>query len=121
MSNADIVKGMYDSFARGDIQSVLETLDPNVEWTDAEGFPTGGTYMGPQAVLENVIMPLGATWDGFQIHIDKLVDGGNDVVMLGTYTGTCKATGKSMRASAAHAWTLSRTVKPSSLCSMWTP
>jgi ketosteroid isomerase-like protein len=57
-------------------------------------------------VLENVFMKLGADWEPFHVHVDKVVDGGDDVVVLGSYSGTYKATGKSMKASVAHAWTL---------------
>ena len=56
MNNIDVVKGLYQAFAKGDIQSVLAALNPNVEWTEAEGFPSGGTYRGPEAVLKNVFI-----------------------------------------------------------------
>jgi uncharacterized protein len=36
-SNVEIVRGMYEGFARGDVDAVLGALDPNIEWTEAEG------------------------------------------------------------------------------------
>ena len=36
--NVDIIRGMYDAFARGDIPAVLEVLDPDIEWREAENF-----------------------------------------------------------------------------------
>jgi len=45
MTNAvDSVKSVYAGFASGDIGAVLEALDPAIEWTEAEGFPYGGTF-----------------------------------------------------------------------------
>ena len=104
MSNLDSVRGAYDAFARGDIPTVLGFLSPDVEWTEAEGFPYGGTYIGPQAVLEGVFMRLGTEWDGFAAVPDEFIDGGDTVVALGKYSGTYKATGKSFQANFAHVW-----------------
>lgn len=104
--NGKIVQGLYDAFARGDVEAVLGTLAEDCKWTEAAGFPYAGTYTGPQAVLENVFMPLGADWDGFKVAPDAVVDGGDDVVATGTYSGTYKATGKPFEARFAHHWTL---------------
>ncbi len=106
MSSGDVIRGLYEAFGRGDVPAVLGTLDENVEWTEAEGFPYGGTYHGPNAVLENVFMKLGSEWEGFSAVPHKIIDGGDDVVALGTYTGKYLATGKSISVPYAHAWTL---------------
>ena len=104
MSNLTSVRAVYDAFARGDIPAVLNSLSPDVEWTEAEGFPYGGTYVGPQAVLEGVFMRLGTEWEGFTAVPDEFIDGGETIVALGEYGGTYKATGKSFRANFAHVW-----------------
>lgn len=106
MSNLDLVRGVYDAFARGDIPAVLGSLSPDISWTEAEGFPYGGTYVGPEAVLEGVFMRLGTEWDGFSAVPDEFIDGGDAVVVLGRYGGTYKATGKVLRANFAHVWKL---------------
>jgi uncharacterized protein len=104
LSNLNAVRGVYDAFAKGDIPTVLGRLDPDIAWTEAEGFPYGGTYVGPQAVLEGVFMRLGTEWDGFAAVPDEFIDGGDTVVVLGKYSGTYKATGKSFQANFAHVW-----------------
>jgi ketosteroid isomerase-like protein len=104
MSNLDSVRGVYDAFAKGDIPSVLNFLSPAIEWTEAEGFPYGGTYTGPEAVLSGVFVRLGTEWDGYSAVPDEFVDGGDTVVAPGKYGGTYKATGKSFRAHFAHVW-----------------
>ena len=63
-------------------------------------------YVGPTAVLENVIMRIGPNWDNFSIRVDELIDAGKKVIMLGYYSGTHKATGKHLLAQVAHIWTL---------------
>ena len=77
MSNLDKIKAVYDAFAKGDIPSVLATLSADVEWTEAEGFPYGGTYRGPKAVLEGVFMRLGSEWIGYAAVPHEFVDGGD--------------------------------------------
>ena len=104
--NLDGVKGAYDAFAKGDVPGVLGFLSADIEWTEAEGFPYGGTYKGPNAVLEGVFMRLGTEWDGFAAVPEEFIDAGDTVVALGKYSGKYKATGKSFQANFAHVWTL---------------
>lgn len=104
MSNLNVIQGAYNAFAKGDIPGVLGVLSSDVSWTEAEGFPYGGTYIGPNAVLEGVFMRIGTEWDGFAVAPDELIDGGDTVVALGKYSGTYKATGKSFQANFAHVW-----------------
>ena len=104
MSHRGIIEQLYAAFARGDIPSVLGALNPQTRWTEAEGFPYGGTYIGPQAVLDNVFMRLGGEWDSFSAQMAELVADGDTVVALGTYSGTFKATGKSFQAPFVHVW-----------------
>ena len=104
MNNLSSIKAVYKAFATGDIPTVLGTLSSDIAWTEAEGFPYGGTYHGPKAVLEGVFMRLGSEWDGFAAIPDEFIDGGETVVVLGKYSGKYKATGKSMHVNFAHVW-----------------
>ncbi len=38
LENVSIVRGMYDAFASGDIPFIVGSLDPKVEWLEAENF-----------------------------------------------------------------------------------
>lgn len=107
MSNLNAVQKVYDAFAKGDIPTVLGSLSADIAWTEAEGFPYGGTYHGPKAILEGVFMRLGSEWEGFAAVPDEFVDGGDTVVALGKYSGTYKRTGKSFQANFAHVWKMS--------------
>ena len=104
MSNLDTIKAVYQAFAKGDIPTVLGLLSPNIDWTEADGFPYGGTYHGPNAVLTGVFMRLGTEWEGFAAVPDEFVDGGDAIVATGKYSGKYKATGKSFEANFAHVW-----------------
>lgn len=107
MNNIEVIENLYTSFGKGDVPSVLGSLDERVEWTEAEGFPYGGTYVGPDAVLQNVFMKLGTEWEGFSAIPNQIVDGGDTIVALGNYSGKYNSTGKSMNVPFAHIYTLS--------------
>ncbi len=101
----DTVRRFYDALARSDVPAILSLLDPQVECTEAERFPYyGGTWHGPQAILENLLVPLSRDWDGFSARAHEFIADGDRVVSLGTYSGTFKKTGRSFSAAFAHVW-----------------
>ena len=104
MGNVELVKSLYQAFATGDVPTVVAAFAEDIEWTDAEGFPTGGTYHGANAIVEGVFMPLVTEWDGFAVRPVEFLDAGDVVVALGNYSGTFKQTGKSMTVPFAHVW-----------------
>ena len=102
--NTELVRGAYAAFARGDIPAVLGLLALDASWTEAEGGPYGGTFIGPQGVLDNVFMKIGGEWDGYAAIPEEFVANDHTVVALGTYSGTYKATGKRFTAPFVHVW-----------------
>jgi ketosteroid isomerase-like protein len=101
----ELVRAFYFAIAQGDVPGVLGLLHPQLEWTEAEGFPYySGTWTQPQEVVEKLLAPLLRDWDNFSAVADDFIVEGDRVVSLGTYAGVSKATGKSMRAPFAHVW-----------------
>ncbi len=106
-SSKEVVQQAYDAFANGDIPAVLGMMDDKIEWNEAEGFPLyDGTYVGPQAVLENVFMRLGEIGDDFSVIPSQLVADGDTVVGLCSYNWTRPSTGDRVSVEAAHVWTV---------------
>ena len=105
-ANVKVVEGLYDAFSRGDIGWVLGALSPDIAWNEAENHPydDGNPYVGPDAVAAGVFARLGRDWDGFAVTMDEILDAGDAVVALGRYQGTCKATGKPIKAQVVHVW-----------------
>jgi uncharacterized protein len=104
--NLVIVRDHYAASARGDLQAMMADVSPQVRWTEMQGFPCAGTWIGPQAVIDNVFAVLGAQWDGYRFELERLVDAGETIVGIGSYRGTFRATGKPMQARVAHVWQL---------------
>jgi len=102
--HSETIASLYAAFGRGDVPTVLAAFAPNISWTEAEGFPYGGTYVGPEAVLQGVFAKLGSEWNGYAAVPHEYVASGDTVVALGEYSGTYKATGKSFKAPFVHVW-----------------
>jgi uncharacterized protein len=107
MSHLDFVKGVYAAFGDGDVPRVLGAMHPQIQWTETAGYAFGGTYRGPQAILENVFAKIPVAFESFSIDVERLIDAGNVVVMQGHYVAKGKATGKSVRAEVAHVFEIS--------------
>jgi uncharacterized protein len=103
----DTVRAFYDKLGQGDVPGVLALLHNDLEWTEAEGFPYySGTWRSPQEVLDKLFVPLMRDWEGFSAKANDFIAEGDRVVALGIYSGTSKATAKSMAAPFAHVWTV---------------
>lgn len=101
----DLVRAFYAAVAQGDVPGVVALLHPDLEWTEAEGFPYySGTRRQPSDVVEKLLVPLMRDWDDFSAIADDFIVEGDRVVSIGAYAGVSKATGKAMRAAFAHVW-----------------
>lgn len=105
-TNKAIVESVYANFATGNVPAVLGAMDDKIEWTEADGFPLHGTYVGPQAVLEKVFMRLGEIGDDFAAVPSQFVADGDTVVALGTYSWKHKVSGEPAEVMMAHVWTV---------------
>lgn len=105
-TNFEIIKAHYAGSDSKDLAAMLAPLTAETRWTEMAGFPCAGTYIGPEAVVEHVFMALGAAWDGYTLKLERLIDGGDSIVGVGTYSGIYRATGKAMTARVTHVWDL---------------
>lgn len=110
MSQANVatINSLYESFSRGDLQSVRDKMSPDIEWYEAESFPYEdcNPYLGPDAILDGVYARLTGEWDDFSEEVRSVLDAGDSVVTIGYYSGTYKPTGKAVWAQFVHVWTL---------------
>lgn len=83
-----IVQRFYAALARGDVAGVIALLAPDIEWTEAEGFPYySGTWRSPQAVLDNLFARIGQDWDAFSAITHSYLTENDQVVAFGDYGG----------------------------------
>ena len=98
-SNLDLIRSTYEGPSEENGKHLLAALAPDAEWIEAAGFPYAGTYVGPEAIIANVFQRLATEWIDYRAEVASYVEEGDQVVAFGFYSGTYKATGRSMRAS----------------------
>jgi ketosteroid isomerase-like protein len=101
-SAAAVVEGLYRAFAQKNLDGVIGVLDPKIRWREADGYPYAGLYHGPAAVKAGVFDRIIGEWSSYTTVPAEIIEQGETVVGLGTYTGTFKATGKTFTCPFAH-------------------
>jgi ketosteroid isomerase-like protein len=101
----EAVRRSYEAFNRDDLEGALAMMDDGIEWHQAEGLPHGGVYHGLDAVRAAVFDPLDESWwDDFRADPEEVFGAGQDVVVIGRYTGVAKRTGLPLDIPFAHVW-----------------
>ncbi|AMS14826.1 MULTISPECIES: nuclear transport factor 2 family protein [Pseudomonas] len=107
MDNLALIKSTYEGAnSQENAKNTAAALAADARWTEAAGFPYAGTYVGFDAVVENVFKRLATEWEGFAFTVENYVAQGDKVFAYGNYSGVYKATGKPLNARVAHLWTL---------------
>lgn len=107
-TSRELVEGIYAAFAAGDMASFADALAPDVVWNEAENYPYAdrNPYRGAEEIMEGVFARTAEDWDGFAVHMNDIVDGGDRVVAMGRYEGSHRQSGKPLDVQAAHVWTI---------------
>ena len=103
-STYELVRDHYAANDRKDLAGMIADIAEDCRWTEMDGFPCAGTYIGSQAVVEGVFKPLSAQFDNYTFTLDRLLDAGDEAVGIGNYTATHKVTRKSMNVRVVHVW-----------------
>jgi ketosteroid isomerase-like protein len=104
--NLALIRATYEGTAEQNGRNLLAVLAPDVEWTEAAGFPYAGVYVGPQAVAAQVFHRLATEWIDYRAVPHRYMADGDQVAVFGTYEGIYRATGRAMQASFAHLYTV---------------
>ncbi len=102
-SNADLLRGAYDAFGRGDIAGVMAVLADDVEWHAPDVLPQGMDARGKEEVgafFEKLV----GTWEGLSLDIEDFCASGNRVCVIGKASG--QLDGVETGYGFVHAWTV---------------
>jgi ketosteroid isomerase-like protein len=101
MSNLERVRDLYAAFLRGDHPAIVAHFAPDIDWKHSDGFPNGSHVFGGAAVVATFKM-FRDDWEGWRPDLASFVDGETTIVVLGTYRGVYKRTGRAIAAEFAH-------------------
>lgn len=106
-ANTDLILNMYDAFSKGDIQTILNHLSPDAEWTSPGPsiVPYFGTFRGREGVMK-FFQALGGTQTNQKLTTEDLIAQGNKVVTVGRYAADITATGKRVDTMICHVFTV---------------
>ena len=90
--NVEIVRRMYESFARGDFAGTFSFLHPAIEFSQPATEPGAGTYHGHAGVNEAMRKWAGA-WDDYRVVAEELTDFGDHVLARTRHYGRGKGSG----------------------------
>ena len=77
--NVLAAKAGYDAFGLGDMDAWKEAQDPEAVWVIQKGLPYSGTYVGPQAVMDNVFASIEKLWPDFKVQPINFYESGDTV------------------------------------------
>ena len=89
-ANADLVRGAYAAFARGDLPAIVALVDDQADWTSPRTLPQGGTFKSRENVLK-FFEGVGAAWESLSLEpevVDEL--GADRVVGVAHLSGTLR-------------------------------
>jgi hypothetical protein len=104
MTNLELIKELYRAFREKDDDAFLKICTPNIEWIQNPGFPEGKTYIGAQAVIEGVFKAFNNDWKSWSFEIEQYLDAGEEIIVIGSYVGCHRVSGKSFCSPAAHVY-----------------
>jgi ketosteroid isomerase-like protein len=104
--NLQIIQNIYSAFSVGNLDAFCTDISPNIIWIECKSFPAPGTFRSAQEILEKMAGVMQRDWEGFNWELDYIVDGGDDIVSIGTYRAKNRETGKNFEARGMHMWHL---------------
>jgi ketosteroid isomerase-like protein len=92
--NVEIVRGGYEAFARGDVEGVLEIMDPDVVWAPALA-PLLGVepVRGKDALRKFLTEDLVSGFEDFEARAESIEDLGDSVLVHTQFAARGRASG----------------------------
>lgn len=108
MKNKEIVEELYRCFRQQDVEHFKQLCSPSIIWQQNSGFPGEGTHQGPAAVLNKVYKAFNLEWKRWSFVIERILDAGDDIVVLGYFSGHKRDNSERFKLAASHVYSFER-------------
>ena len=78
--NVELMREGIEAFNRGDLETVLKPMHPDIEWQSLDTLPDAGTYRGREGVRE-FWRTQTDMFQSFRLHMDECVPVGEHYVL----------------------------------------
>lgn len=95
----------YDALNRGDVDSTIAVLAPDVVWRESAELPGGGELRGRESV-RSFLMEFLDSWDRFEQTVERTVVAGDRVAVVIRARGIGTGSGAEVETRYAHVWTV---------------
>src|SRR5215211_488669 len=90
--NVELVRRGIEMFNRGDIDSLLREMDPEIEWHDQPELPGATIHYGSQATVDHLRSAL-RDLPGYRVDPEEFLDAEASVVVCGRISAHGRASG----------------------------
>ena len=99
-ANVDIIRRGLDAYNRGDVEAVLETADPDIEFIPLRSLVVGGSYRGHEGI-RRFFEDLDEEWETRVIGDADFREREDSVLLLGEFEAKGKASGMQVHSPVA--------------------
>src|SRR5690348_9646287 len=102
--NVEIVRGSYEAYVAGDMESALTALDPEIEIYDHD-IPDSGEYRGVEGMFR-WLADWETSWESWRWDAEEFVDAGERVVAVLRVHAKGRGSGADVERLDGAVWTL---------------
>jgi uncharacterized protein len=95
----------YEAFNRGDLETVLRDVSPDIELRDRDEIPDPSVYHGLEAARE-VLARNAAEFEDYRVEPEEFLAVGEHIVVVARQSGRGRTSGAEVAGTIVHAWHL---------------
>jgi ketosteroid isomerase-like protein len=96
----------YEAFNRGDLDALMELLDPEIEWLqDASVAPDADVFRGQEGTTR-FFDALLSDFEHLEFVPEEIIDAGDKVLVVAAARGRGKTSGAEVEGRFSHLWTI---------------
>jgi ketosteroid isomerase-like protein len=105
--NVKCLQPLYEAWRRGDYQSGLEVLHPDIEWTAATDIPGGDSVCHGREAVRAFLTDWRGAWSEYRVEAREFIELDLDQVLVLVHEhGRGKTSGVGLQTEFAQLWTI---------------